>query len=311
MKHFLFILLICNICTLSIQAESSWFAHEYNGNLAPDKSQPQWKHNGYKNKASGTKDGLYRLIVSQKKGWNNWTMSGKTFAPSKASKGSTIEFRVWMQESSKNGLRLSVIGPFSQCWILFIKKNFITIRTKNRSKNPIIKLDNDFVTVRFLLENNNLATVYINDNPKPVITQWRGFGHKKQAPAFGFGGYSKDNECGSLVIDRIRWTTKGCFVPQKSQLMESFGAYPIIKIPERSSGFGRTAEVRLHAWAERRKTAPAPEVFVTAKKTDKKIIFSSTCKLQSAPKLSAKQARDYYIKGTGNLELFFKSFFKE
>jgi Glycoside hydrolase 123, catalytic domain len=308
MKHFLFILLICNICILSIQAESSWFEHEYNGNQEPDKSQAQWKHKGYKNKASGIKDGLYRLVVSPGRGWNNWTMSGKSFAPSKASKGSTIEFRLWMQESSKNGLRLSVIGPFAQCWILFIKNdkdnNSITIRTRNKAKDPIIKLDNDFVTVRILLKNNKYASVYINDNPKPVITGWAGFGQKKQAPNFGFGGYSKTKEAGNIVIDKIRWTTRGCIVPQKSQLTESFGAYPIIKIPETSLDSKKNAKVRLHAWATRRKKAPAPEVFVTARKTDKKIIFSSTCQLKSAPKSCAKQARDCYIKSTGNVELF-------
>lgn len=212
--------LICFLIILSASSiyGSDWYKYEFDGNCIPDEADPIWKSPWQKFQESYAVNGVYKMTVPKEKGGHIWIIQQPAW--NGMNTDSTVEFRVFILSGEKSAITSRfLISNGSRNWILLLRngdgKDFLENSTPGKKHNQLIEVPNDFFTVRICIKDNN-AFVYINNQPEPVISNWKGYHTKKDNHLyFGNGTTNPDIEWGTTVWDYIRWTNNGAFLPAK------------------------------------------------------------------------------------------------
>lgn len=302
---------------MSVQA-ANWYEYEYDASNNPADSDPKWKCCTRKH-VTDTADGIYKCVIPQGKGWDHWVMSGKEFDIPEDAKGATVEFKVWAPATGDRGLRLQVENKKNRCWVMFLKNSgkeqILQIRSSKKDK--ILKLQNQFVTVRMVITRKNgydKAAVYLNNSKEPVISDWQGFGKKLSCARIGFGAYSTQKESGTLLVDYIRWNSAKAIVPQTNgdnkstsfpqAKVKAVDNAPVVDGELNDKCYKSIEPIKLYVWRKGKVKQPAPEVELRICRDGKNLYLAFDCKEHEKPKVFKKLPRDTYVGKTDTLEIF-------
>ncbi len=327
MKIITMFCLVALSSVLTAGAEN-WYKYEYDGSTPPGESGKAWKTCSHQTKETGCSDGIFKHHVKEGKGWNHWLVRGPEFFIPENASGATVEYKVWAPATQNRGIRMQIVDPGRYIWVMYLKndggKQKLIIRhiDKGKSVEKIVELPNEFVTIRVVIQRTKTydkASLYLNNDPKPVLKRWIGYGTGKvnKNAEFGFGAYNAKAESGTLLVDYIRWNPEKAVPPSPQAKKKRTPGRSIIKVPQvkkppkvdgklDDACYRNVKPVYLHIWrkGKKAKTVSSPKVWFKVCENGNKLYFAFDCHSSNSSNIPKQGARDTYYSGSDTIEIF-------